>query len=1025
MKPAVERIKALGRHELFVALVVLSAVLALAFPEVVFGGKTLLPANVAGVLGQAPPYGFEGEEPVDNFRLDRGASAWQTEPLARKVRQAYADLNIPLWNPNVGTGAPLLADMQPAVFNPLRLPVLISPDPSMWDLYLLGRFLLGGLVTFLFARRMGMVTPASLVTAVGYILSGHFLIYSNNWYAEVYFSLPLVLYGVELVVRHGRAGGAVLLAAAVAFNLFAGMPEPSMLTLLLAGGYAAYRLAGSMVDKVDLKVVARRALLLSTGFIAGFALAAPVLLPFWEYVNNAFTPHTPEAQIGLGFDSPRFSISWLVPFFNGPPIDNLRETGWWSGIRGPVGVVLPFLAILGLWHRPLARRAGWFFMAAALLALAKTYGVPGINDLGRLPLARLTGFPIWISPVIAFCLAFLAGVGADRVFRGERLGWSLHVAGATVAAALALVLYYNRDVLDSLTGEGRLWIGLAFGLLLGVWSLLWLGKRFGHGWTLHLAGALALAGLLALLLINSDAADALFVEDWLGKVGLAIGLLAVVWAVLSFGGRGGTKQLGWALLALVAGELLMFAPHGIYRDRYDTFTKPPYVEFLQTLQAEEGRSRLFAFDALLFPNNASAYDLDDIRSVDALYPERYITYVRAFISPSLGTRFVGGPYASEEGIAEVGDNPMFDLMGAKYVLTGLSGLHASLPSPLIDEIIARVGATPEVRHTSFIINGEEKPVLFAHAPSDLAYKLTPTAERHVLRFSIALDPASWTGEGDGVRFEITVGESAPTTVFNQWLDPKSNPADRRWFDGAVDLTPYLDQTVTLHLRTLPGSDIAADWSGWGDLRLTGAEEAASGPSQFELVYDDEVRIYENVNALPRAFVVHRVEEVADDEAALARMQEQDFDPAGFAVVEGPIPASVREELANAPESDGSQVTITRYEDSRVELEARMENAGLVLLTDTNYPGWKVYVDGKRADIYPTDYLFRGVFVSEGEHKIEFVYDPASFKLGVAIGGAALLLLSGLWGFERYRQRRRKETAGNPDPAQGLDPEPEL
>ena len=266
-------------------------------------------------------------------------------------------------------------------------------------------------------------------------------------------------------------------------------------------------------------------------------------------------------------------------------------------------------------------------------------------------------------------------------------------------------------------------------------------------------------------------------------------------------------------------------------------------------------------------------------------------------------------------------------------------------------------------------------------------------------------------------FEVAVGGSEPTIIWGRSLDPRNNPADQRWFDEAVDLSPYLGQTVTLHLRTLPGANNAADWSGWGDLRLTGAEEAESEPGQFELVYDSEVRIYRNLNAFPRAFVLHRVEEVADREAALARMQQQDFDPAGLAVVEGPIPVSVREELADAPESDRSQVTITQYEDNRVELEARMENAGLVLLTDTYYPGWKVYVDGERAKLYPADYLFRGVFVSEGEHKIEFVYDPASFKLGVAIASVALLSLLGLWGFDLYRQRNRKGTAGSADPSQ--------
>ena len=1005
------------RHELVVAVVVLVMVLALAFPDIIFGGKTLL-GGASGVMGLAPPYGFEGEERVDDFRLDKGASAWQTEPWTRKVRQAYGDGDIPLWNPNAGAGAPLLANMQSAVFNPLRLPVLISPSPSVWDLYLLGRFLLGGLLAFLFARQMGMVLPAGLVTAVGYTFSGYFMIYSNNHWLEVYLVLPLVLYGVETIVRHGRAGGAVLLATAVAFNLLAGMPEPSFLTLLLAGGYAAYRLAFSALEGAGRRATAQRGLLLSAGFVAGFALAAPVLLPFWEYVRNAYTAHTPGSNFGLGFDSPRLSISLLIPFFSGDPLNSVDGTGW-SGIRNYVGVVLPFLAILGLWHRPLARRAGWFFLAAALLALAKTYGVPGINDLGRLPIADLTGFPPWIAPVPAFCLAFLAGAGADRVFRGESLGSSLHLAAAVVVAAILFLLVLNRDILDTLPRPERLWTGLAFGLVLAVWALLRWGGRLGTGKALHQAGAQVLAGLLILLFLNWDMANDLAMEDWLGKVGLGIGLMVVVWALVWFGRHQGTKQLGWACLALVAGEMLVFAPHGIYRDRYDTFVKPPYVEFLQERQAEEGRGRVFGFDALLFPNDASAYDLDDVRDLDALYLDRYISYLRTFISPSVLDRFVGGPYASRESIAQVSNNPMFDLMGAKYILTGPNGLDASTPQPLIDEIIAEVGETPEVRHLGFVINGVEKPVLFAHAPSEIPYEVIPAPERNVLRFSVALDPASWEGGGDGVTFDVVVVRgSDPTIVWGRSVDPTTNPADRRWIDGAVDLSPYTGQTVTVYLRTMAGENTAWDWSGWGDLRLGGRVEAGSGPSQFELAYDGEVRIYENLDALPRAFVLHRVDEAADEDAALVRMQQHDFDPAGLAVVEGPLPASVRQELAEAPESDDSQVSITRYEDNRVELEARMENAGLVLLTDAYFPGWKVYVDGEQANIYPTDYLFRGVFVSEGDHKIEFVYDPAPFKLGVAISVIALVALLGLWGVGRYLQRKPKDTANVPDTAKG-------
>ena len=94
------------------------------------------------------------------------------------------------------------------------------------------------------------------------------------------------------------------------------------------------------------------------------------------------------------------------------------------------------------------------------------------------------------------------------------------------------------------------------------------------------------------------------------------------------------------------------------------------MEFLQGQRSGEESPRVFGSDALLFPNSASAYDLHDIRDVDALYPERFISYLRAFVSQDVTDRFVGGPFASLEGVPQVADNPLFDLTGVRYIVTG-------------------------------------------------------------------------------------------------------------------------------------------------------------------------------------------------------------------------------------------------------------------------------------------------------------------------------------------------------------------
>jgi hypothetical protein len=283
-----------------------------------------------------------------------------------------------------------------------------------------------------------------------------------------------------------------------------------------------------------------------------------------------------------------------------------------------------------------------------------------------------------------------------------------------------------------------------------------------------------------------------------------------------------------------------------------------------------------------------------------------------------------------------------------------------------------------------------------------------------LEFSLALDPESWSGPGDGVTFEVALALSpAETTVFRRTVDPKSNAIDRHWLDESLDLSPYIGQELAVHFRTLMGTDSLADWSGWGDPRLTGDTEPEGGPGQFELLYDREVRVYRNAHALPRAFAVHDVRAVVDSDAALALMLQDDFDPSRIAVVEGSVPPLLAAASGRAAGPGDSNVRITKYQDSRVELSARMNAPGMVLLTDTYYPGWKAYVDGERTELYAADYLFRGVSVPEGEHQIAFVYDPGSFKIGVALSLSALVCMLAMVAIDLYGHRARHR-AGSAD-----------
>lgn len=163
----------------------------------------------------------------------------------------------------------------------------------------------------------------------------------------------------------------------------------------------------------------------------------------------------------------------------------------------------------------------------------------------------------------------------------------------------------------------------------------------------------------------------------------------------------------------------------------------------------------------------------------------------------------------------------------------------------------------------------------------------------------------------------------------------------------------------------------------------------------------DARIYRNEQALPRAFVVGAQVPVADGERALGAIGNPLADLRRVAVTEKPIAGIPRASILSGPAVPG-RARITRYRDEQVDVRSRARRAGLLVLTDLHYPGWKATVDGRPTDIERVDYLMRGVRVPAGTHDIRFTYVPASFRAGWLLSLAGLALV----GFLLVTGRRR-------------------
>ncbi len=142
-----------------------------------------------------------------------------------------------------------------------------------------------------------------------------------------------------------------------------------------------------------------------------------------------------------------------------------------------------------------------------------------------------------------------------------------------------------------------------------------------------------------------------------------------------------------------------------------------------------------------------------------------------------------------------------------------------------------------------------------------------------------------------------------------------------------------------------------------------------------------VNIYRNPSALPRAWTVHKATQVASYDQIRASINSAEFQPRTEALLLTAPPAL---------ETCGGNDEV-EYQNSsnpnRVRVRVKMSCRGLLVLADTEFPGWEATVDGRKVEILSPYGALRGVVVDKGDHQVEWRYLPRS-----AVWGAGLSVL---------------------------------
>ena len=353
---------------------------------------------------------------------DPGAPAWVTEPWMKLIeRQYWTEHTLPLWNPYTAYGTPLAAAMQPQPYFPLTILTSLHVSPWTYNLFIVGRLLVAGMLMFFFARFF--VQRAALDGRRGHVHADRLLHH-----------LP------QHAARQRRGPG-----AGPAFRLRALLAAKLLERVAVAAGmiFSQHRRRNAGIDvpgdRVRVRLLRVPAARLPPNFASQSSSAArsesssprscsalrsrrSCCCRSSSSCSIAHDVHQPVnvggAEAGLVADSNVTAmIFYLLPLIFGPVNNSIFSNFFgWTGLKSYWGIVPSMLAVAAIDRSvhagPGGRRSETSFLDALLLAVTlRAHAAQALRQPDRstgsvtLPISEMVLYYKYQEPLIAVCVA--------------------------------------------------------------------------------------------------------------------------------------------------------------------------------------------------------------------------------------------------------------------------------------------------------------------------------------------------------------------------------------------------------------------------------------------------------------------------------------------------------------------------------------------------------------------------------------------------------------------------------------------
>ncbi|HEY5912948.1 MAG TPA: YfhO family protein [Verrucomicrobiae bacterium] len=108
-----------------------------------------------------------------------------------------------------------------------------------------------------------------------------------------------------------------------------------------------------------------------------------------------------------------------------------------------------------------------------------------------------------------------------------------------------------------------------------------------------------------------------------------------------------------------------------------------------------------------------------------------------------------------------------------------------------------------------------------------------------------------------------------------------------------------------------------------------------------------------------------------------------------------LPAEARASISTTSQNP-VRVLNSQFERHKVRLQVETPAPSMVVISQSHYPAWQAFIDGKPAKIWRANYAFQALEVPAGKHEVLMKYQDRSFRAGVFLSSLGLIACVSVW-----------------------------